>query len=218
MKRLVASSSPRSVRPLWCVVPHLSPLVSYLSSSCCKRSHKGCRVPLHQWFSTFPPRVSLSSGFGGEAHPGGSREDPDPPLTPEKNLHHHRPEPLPVRREQRPHQSGLHAAGPSVPQLTDCRWWTCRPDPSLLSEDWLDLRWVQDQARLDFCLFLFDCSGLITKLLPQRPIIQSQPSFAFLQKPNCWTCDVVTLSVFIELKGPFLVVQNYRINSLFALM
>lgn len=64
--------------------------------------------------------LSLSSRLRGEAHPGGSREDPDPPLPPEKNLHHHSPEPLPVRRKQRPHRSGLDTAGPAVPQLMDC--------------------------------------------------------------------------------------------------
>ena len=62
--------------------------------------------------------LCLSSRLTGEAHPGGSRPDPHPRLPPKGKRHHHGPEPLPVRWEQRPHQSGLHSAGPSVPQLT----------------------------------------------------------------------------------------------------
>ncbi|KAG7217949.1 hypothetical protein INR49_020751 [Caranx melampygus] len=30
--------------------------------------------------------------ISGEAHPGGSREDPDPPVAPQENLPHHHPE------------------------------------------------------------------------------------------------------------------------------
>lgn len=71
---------------------------------------------VHKVFCTC---LTCSSGFGGEAHPGGSREDPEPPLPPEENLHHLHPEPLPVRREQCSHQPGVHPAGTPVPQLTD---------------------------------------------------------------------------------------------------
>lgn len=63
--------------------------------------------------------MTHSSRVKGEAHPGGSREDSHPSFPPKKSHGHDHPEPLPVRRKQRPHRSGLHPAGPPVPRLTD---------------------------------------------------------------------------------------------------